>query len=289
MANNQHLDLIHKMEFPRGEAITLDVAAFDEAINNYGVEFVHWRAMSCPQGVTNKDDTTRNTHHDHRDCTNGYLYRRAGVLKMLFTGNGESRQFQDMGAYDGSTAQASARRFYDSDTKDFAYLSYGDRLYLREPTLLWPHWQYVQHDISGKDRLRYPAVKVEHLIDNDMREYHEGVDFKVQDGAIVWMEGRSPGIDPDSGNSDDARGRVYTAWYLFTPYWYVDHIGKAMRFVQAEDETGQRLATRMPMEVTLVRETQFEDRQKDDAEGKSNPRDMEEPEDGSFRGNSYGK
>jgi hypothetical protein len=53
--------------------ISFDLEAFDNAIFSYGTKLVHYRAMRCPIGVTDRNDI----HHsqaDHDGCSNGFMY-----------------------------------------------------------------------------------------------------------------------------------------------------------------------------------------------------------------------
>jgi hypothetical protein len=279
MANQYKPRHVYRQEFPAGEAHSMDADAFDDALRSQGAQFIHWRSMGCPQGMVNKDDTTRHTHADHSGCSNGYLYKCMGPITGLFTGNSSETQFQDPGAVDGSTVQVTFARDYDNKPGKMAYFSYADRFYLAEDSILYPHWEIMEYSVQGVDKLRFPATEVEHLIDSQMREYHQGVDFMLRDGNIVWVPGRGPGMDPDA---DGQRGRVCSVWYLYRPYWYLERLGKTARIIQTEDADGVRRATRMPVQATLVRETTFEDRERDDQPGRVNPRDQRQPPDGSF-------
>lgn len=273
---------ILKQEFPRGEAHSFDAGAFDEALRSQGVTLVHYRAMACPFGLAHKDDTTRRFHEDHPDCSNGYLYKKCGEITGLFTGNSSNPSFTDLGSVDGSTVTVTFPRKYDG-SEETIYVCQYDRFYLKEETVLWPHWEIIEHNLSGRDKTQWPAIKVEHLIDNRLVEYREGTEFEVRNGLIHWLAGeRRPGIDPDAG--DEQRGRPCTVWYLFRPYFYVQRLMHEGRFIQTEDEvTGERQVTRMPFQASLVREHVFENQQNNnDASSPTSAREMKGPRDGSF-------
>jgi hypothetical protein len=271
---------ILKQEFAHGEAHSMDAMAFDEALRSQGVTLVHHRAMLCPQGIIHKDDQVRRVHVDHPGCSNGYLYKKMGTVTAMFTENAASPQFQDIGQIDGSSVQVTFPRTYDL-TNERIYVNPFDRFYLFEEDILWPHYEFVEHSIGGRDRLRFPAVKVDHLIDNRMEEYRQDVDFGVDaTGQIQWLGARRPGVDQDT---EEGRGRVYMAWYLYRPYWYVQRLGKEGRLIQTENEAGERKVVRMPFQAHLVRETSFENEQRNDSPSSpESERAMRGPRDGSF-------
>src|SRR5258706_7722296 len=91
--------------FPEGETVDFDADAFDSAIQLKGVLFEHHKAMRCPVGIVDRDDTVRRPHEHHEGCSNGFIYTRAGVFQSLLTGNGLQSQFRDQGLADSSTAQ----------------------------------------------------------------------------------------------------------------------------------------------------------------------------------------
>lgn len=268
----------YPMNFPRGEAFSFDLKAFDEALASQGATFEHWRAMRCPAGMIDKNDTNRAVHVDHANCFNGYLYVRVGEVTFPLGNNSNKSQFQDGGVLDGSNATVTIPRFYDGG-RDQVYVAPFDRFVLKDKRLLWPHWETFEHNISGVDRLRWPAAQVKHLFDNRMESYHQDVDFEVQGGKIVWTGTRRPGVDPDAGL--EQRGRVCTAWYLYVPAWYVSRIAHEGRFVQAE-EGGERTTQRMQFQVEVTREYIFESRESDTDGVATDPQDQRRPRDGSF-------
>lgn len=281
--------------FIRGEAHTFDPLAFDEAIRSQGVELVHHRAMICPKGVIDKNDQIRRVHEDHAGCSNGFLYKPIGIIRALFVDNNANPNHADVGLLDGSRSSVTFPRFYDVDG-DYCqaentpiYIAPYDRFYLRETggNFLWPNWELVEHNLSGVDRLRYPAVKVENVIDSSLNEYKQGVDFDLVHGRIKWrltdVRARNPGSDPES---EALKGRVYTAWYLYHPYWYCDRITHEGRVVQIQDPlTGERRIEKMPMQVSLTRESVYEnstDTANTTDGTKPNLRANKAPRDGSF-------
>lgn len=80
--------------------------------------------------MTDLDDNQR-PHPDHEHCTNGFTFTKAGVVTGLFTGNNKRKTPDEIGFWDGSTAQVTLPRFYDeSETRVF--VSPYDRFYVDE-------------------------------------------------------------------------------------------------------------------------------------------------------------
>ena len=52
-------------------SVSFDPDAFDDALRAQGVQYVHWRAMRCPVGLTDRY-SERRVHDDHSGCSNGH-------------------------------------------------------------------------------------------------------------------------------------------------------------------------------------------------------------------------
>ncbi len=248
-------DFLLQQDFTRNEAHDFDVGAFTDAIQWKGVPLVHHRAMACPVGMVHKDDTNLRIHTDHPKCSNGFIYQRIGNLPALFMGNASNATANDTGFLDGSTVQVTLPRQYD-DVEREAFFAPFDRLYLADERQLWPHWEIIEHNPSGIDRLRWPAVRVENVMDNRGVEYKMDVDFTTQNGKLVWLDGgQRPGVDMDT---DEKRGRVCTVWYVYQPYFYIQRLMHDGRMVQNQEENGGRKVVRLPFQALLVREFVYE-------------------------------
>jgi hypothetical protein len=149
--------------FAPGLAVSFDPSAFDDAIRSQGVQLVHFRAMRCPVGLTDRYDQRR-PHDDHSGCSNGFIYTEAGTITCLFTGVTEDQKQNDVGLLDGSTVQVTAPRFYD-ETTDEVQITPFDRLYLLEDAVSVPHWQLVEAHATGRDKLSFPVVNVIDVMD----------------------------------------------------------------------------------------------------------------------------
>jgi hypothetical protein len=262
---------VYSTEMPNA-AVSFDVDAFDELIRSQGVTFVHWRAMRCPVGMIDPFDSRR-PHEDHSGCSNGFLYTKAGVITASFQGNGNQANVGELGVTDGSTVSVTMPRFYDG-TQTPVYMAPFDRLYLAEENLVVVNWQLFQADPLGRDKLNFPAVTVQDLVDSQAKRY-EQPDFEIREGRIVWLTGNRPGLDPETG-----KGLVCSIRYTYRPYWYVKTLVHEVRVSQAENPiTGAREIVRMPQAIVLQREYIFEKEDRDPESVKpDSPRQVQAPE-----------
>jgi len=158
------------------------------------------------------------------------------------------------------------------------YLAPFDRLYFADEEVLWPNWEVIEHNIAGKERLRFPAECCPEIVDSRNETYTQGVDYDVVGGGIVWRaDGRRPGVDMDT-----QKGRICTVWYLYRPYFYVSRLGHDGRVAQYEDENGERKVHRMPFQAQLTREIVYENQQVSDDETKQGSGEMPRSPDGSL-------
>ena len=267
--------MVSSMEFPERLGVSFDVDAFDDAIRSQGVKLLHYRAMRCPVGLIDRYDNRR-PDHDHSGCSNGFIYTKAGDLTALFTNNNKAPRQNDVGVVDGSTVQVTIQRFYD-DTVEPVYAAPFDRFYLNEEKIVVPTWQLFEANITGKEKLQFPAVKVQDLMSADGRKYTEGVDFQVKGGYIQWVSENRPTYDASRN-----KGQICSVRYLYRPYWYCQRMLHEVRVTQAEDRiTGQRMVQRMPQAMVLQREYVFE-KEESTQEGETSERQIPAPRDGGF-------
>ncbi len=249
---------------------------FDNAIQAHGVTLAHYRAMRNPVGMVDRFDSRR-PDPDHSGSSNGMLYTKAGCLMALFQGNTKDLRAQEGGLLDAATAQLTPHRFY-LDGVEQVYLHPMDRLYLEDEAILVTHQQLVETHVTGTDKLRFQAVKVQDLVDASGTRYEPGIDFSLVNGKVVWGSNR-PGIIPGTG-----KGVVYAVRFLYRPYWHVERLMHEVRVVTSENEfTGARTMVRMPQTAVVQREYCFESEAKDDeAKNPESPRQAPGPADGSF-------
>lgn len=269
--------LVNSLDFPQGQAVSFDIDAFDQAIQSQGVKLVHFRAMRCPVGLVDMYDGRR-PEHDHSGCSNGFIYTKAGELTALFTGNDRKSNELDVGIMDGSTVKVTVQRFYDG-TEEPVHVTNFDRFYLAEDAILVPTWQLFEANISGREKLQFPVIQVQDLMDNAGNRYEEGVDFEIRGGYVQWIGEKRPTYDPGRG-----RGQICAARYLYRPYWYCKQIVHQVRVAQAEDHfTGERTVYRMPQAMYLTREYIFEKEDKvEKPEDENTLAQVPEPRSGSF-------
>ena len=268
---------LHTMEFPEKQAVSLDLEALDNLVLSQGVPLVHWRAMRCPIGMADQSDNRR-VHADHSNCSNGYIYTRAGVAIGFFLSNAKSNKETAVGPLDAAGVRTTLTRFYQDEANagQPIYIAPFDRLYLEDSSIVVPTWETFEMDLTGKTKLHYPAVKVQDLVDSQGRFYQEGVHFTIEKGCLIWGEDR-PGMDPILN-----KGFICSVRYLYQPYWYAADLGHEIRVTQTEDElTGDRTVKRINQEIRLQREYFFEN-QEFSQEQPDNPRSIPVPKDGSF-------
>jgi hypothetical protein len=284
----QGANSIAQMQFKPGVSVAFDADAFDDAIRAHGVEFVHYRGMRNPAGMVEKFDSRR-PGEDHVGASNGLVYTRAGHFIALLTSNSKDLRAAADGQMDDARAQMTPTRFYEPAEAgepscecqpELIYLSPMDRLYLRDETVMVISQQLVEAHRTGLDRLRFPAIKVQDLMDADGHRYQQGVDFLVEDGNIRWTGANRPGLDDATG---EWRGKVYGIRYLYRPFWYVERMVHEIRVAQGTNGSGERITQSMPQSVFVVREHVFRNEKQDEkAPDPDSPRQVAAPTDGGF-------
>lgn len=259
--------------------ISPDVDEFSSAIRDHGIVLVHYKSMRCPIGVVDRYDS-RNDHSSHDDCSNGFMYEKAGEVTALFTNNQFNTTIQDLGNVDMGTVMVTFPRFYDStDGKEtpVIVLPY-DRFYLKDFDSYVANWQLVDSNLKGFDRLQYPATQIEFVVDSEGTRYKQDVHFVLQDGGIRWLDKGRPPFNPKTGQS-----AVYSARYLYQPFYYCKNLVHEVRVVRSDDAySGERKLTRMPYAAILQREIVFENEYRRSEKEKFDARDVKEPPNGSF-------
>jgi hypothetical protein len=277
MITEQTLADSYQLDDNPSESVHFDVDGFDNAIDKQGVSFVHFRAMPCPVGLSDRYDIRR-THEDHSGCSNGFLYQRAGKIVCPFSGNSKQVQLLDVGILTGSAVQITVPRHYTDKPGESVMLSQFDRLYLADNAALVIAMQRFEANATGLDRLQYPVVEVEHIVDSNGRSY-DHTDYTIESGMIRWTGANRPAPDPKTG-----KGQICSIRYRYIPYWYVDRLIHEIRVVQATNpETGIHGTVRMPYAALIQRENVFENEQNDpQAPNPDSPRQAAAPRRGSF-------
>ena len=266
------------MELP-SQAVSFDSNAFSEFLNLHGVRLIHHKALRCPVGMTDTDDNQR-PHTDHSGCSNGFIYYKAGVVTAAIQGNSNSQNTHDIGLIESSHVTATFPNYYDGTT-DQVVIAPFDRFYMDEQEqdtkIVVPTWHLQTTNQSRIDKLYYPVVSVEKLIDYRGEEYREGHDFCIENGQISWNGGRWPGYQLDV-----KRGSIYSVRYFYRPYFYCTRLLHEIRVAQVDTMEGRVLA-RMPVQCQLAREYCYTNEQNDSQAKDSNSlRQTPPPKDGGF-------
>jgi hypothetical protein len=256
------------------EAISFDTSAFDQMLRSQGVVFEHYRAIKCPIGLDDRFDV--HSHAGHDNCSNGFIYKFAGNITGFFSGNSSNSTLDDLGLIDGSTCQVTLPRYYDDkENEDEVAVQHYDRFYLKDVAGTSVNTQTVEAHVTGIDRLQYPAVKVEYVIDAHGIEYTND-DFRIVEGRIHWGQ-RRPHFDPKLN-----KGTTYAIRYRYTPFWYVKNLLHEVRLTRKIDfQLNKQVVVRMPHAVQLQREFVFENEERT-RNGPSDARDVKSPRSGSF-------
>jgi len=255
------------------EQMAMDPSALDNVVRGKGAPLIHFRALRCPVGLVDPTDVRR-PHPDHSGCSNGFLYVSIGRVTASLSSNATQQEKRDYGWYDGSTIVAVFPRFYDSDPAKRVLVKPYDRFYLEQEDLLTGTWDLTQRRKDGHaDRLEFPAVQVEHIIDSQSRRYGPE-DFEIiEAGDIQWKSNRGPAL-----------GQCYSIWYQYRPYYIVERLIHELRlfpthgFVDTNEIKMERLGFGAVLQREFVHRTQTPD---DQAPDKQNRQKLP-PEDDEF-------
>jgi hypothetical protein len=240
---------------------SFDPKSFDIFISGQGIEITHLKAIPDPTGMIDIGDSHASSQP--RSSSDGFKYIEAGKLTALFSSNSMYGNTDALGYLQNSTAYMTMPRFYTSCPDEAVIVSPYDKFYLADIEVKVVGRQFVEANYTGIDRLQYPAVCVEYVIDAKGNEYKENVDFKInEDGHIVWTGQRRPGY-----NEESRKGTVYSVRYRYTPYFIVNRLLHEIRVSQITDPVSyERKLERMPYQVEVMRENIFHDQnaQKED-------------------------
>lgn len=255
------------------ETVHFDPDAFDLNITSNGVPMMHYRAIKCPLGVTDKFDVR---DHGEHNCSHGYLYKYAGGVTVFFSNNSSNTAVKDLGVINNATTAITIPRMYDESNEEVA-VQYYDRFFLRDPVASSVNTQLIEAHITGVDRLQYNATSVEVVLDANGAEYDEN-DFIIENNRIKWVSQHRPQFDPKLN-----KGTIYSIRYRYVPFWYVKDMVHEVRVCRTVDmATGAIVTTRMPYGVILQREYLFESEEARTKENLSDNRDIKYPRSGSF-------
>jgi hypothetical protein len=220
---------------------TLSPEIFEQFINAQGVRMIHSRPVPCPY----VHDLTQPDHQPAcNQCFNGFLYYHPTEFVGAYMASNLERRFGMNGTWDLDQAQIIIPVH---DLKgEILDVQYFDQILLPDAPLV-RYYQRVEHSQSGIDRLQFPAVVVDFLIDNQGKRYRPDIDFVVKDGRIHWI-GDQPGWDPTLD-----RGQIFSVNYYTRPVFTVLQLPHHLRLAQTRSEIGQpNIQARFP-QLAVVR------------------------------------
>lgn len=246
--------------------IGVNPRAYEDLIRGHGIRMVQTKPIPCPS-----QKTLNGGDHDPacQRCHNGFIYYGETEFVGVFMGNSLQKNFGMNGVwdYDNATVILPAKDASGNEM-DFNYFDQ-----IRIPGKTVRYYQRVEASQTGVDRLHFPAVSVELLLDSSGLQYVEGVDFQIGDtGYIEWIGSRRPGYDLSIDS-----GHIYSIVYFTEPVFTIISLPHQIRSTQAMDESGTAVEERYPQLAGVRRD--FIPNQTGDGVGRA---DVAEPRDGSI-------
>jgi len=206
--------------------VTLNQNAYQELITSQGIRMFHSRPVPCPN--------VRNLHSpDHVPgcnlCFNGFLYYDQREFIGVFQGNTLDRRFGANGTWD--LDQASIIIPVKDQKKSIMDVQYFDQIVI--PDFSVRYYQRIEHSQTGIDRLQFPAVSLDFVIDSRGKPYRIGTDVIVDQGRLRWINNNRPGYDPTL-----RRGTIYSVNYYTAPVFSIVNLPHQLRMVQTEGPDG---------------------------------------------------
>jgi hypothetical protein len=232
---------LHQLPDEYQQYVGMNSEAFENQIQNRGIEMVHSKPLPCPNVLDpNSGDHSPNCNL----CDNGFVYYGHKKCKVVFMGNSNSRNFTMQGSMDVDQASLIIpTKYEDGSPLDVQFF---DRFVCPIKDFKIRYYQRVEYSQSMKDRLHFPAVSVDIIYDGTT-QYEEGRDFKVEDGYIRWISGgRNPGYDMDLD-----KGRVYSINYYTNPVFSVVSLPHQFRTAVELDKDGVPHYKRYPQLVSV--------------------------------------
>jgi hypothetical protein len=257
MAKPQFPIEVQQMEFPRGESVSFDVQAFDDAVAAHGPTFVHWQAMPDPIGLQGKFDSRRPDGVNNTNSFNGWYYVKMGELQAVLSGSTKEAKASAGGIVDAGIAQITPSTRYLCSSIEIprrVYLSPFDRFYLKDESIVVPRGELVEASITGIDKTAFPCEQVLAIVDADGIEYGPQ-DYTIVSGMIKWNSHRP------SYNVEVGKGKVYSVKYLLKPFFYVHRLVHELRLMQIIDPgTGERKVVQANQSAIVQREYLFQNK-----------------------------
>lgn len=267
--------LINQLEYQ----ISFDPRAFDLFIKSHGIWVTHYMAIPDPRGMASRGDN-RDVLSARPKDSDGFIYKKVADMQVLFTANTKYIDNKDLGEVAFSAAYMTMPRYYNGTTKE-VILSSWDRFFLKDIEIKVAEKQFIEATRDGIDRLHYPAVEVDAVVDSNGVFYDLGKDFSITSGGdIQWISQKRPGWNATTG-----KGTVYTVCYKYTPYFVVNRMMHEIRVAQITNPaTMKRNLERMPYQVQVFRENVYRDNKTENERLEVNPRVENSPEVGGALG-----
>lgn len=219
----------------------LDPKVFDELIQGHGIRMIHAKPIPCPNRRTL---TGRDHDPSCNKCHNGFLYFGHKEFIGVLMSNSNAKQFMLEGAYDVDQAVIAIPTTYTDGTE--IHTQIFDQFKIVGETV--SYYQLVEHASTGRDRLHFPATKIEKLVDWEFKEYYEGKDFHLDEfGYIVWDTPNRPMPNPEID-----MGGIYGVSYWCKPVFTIVQLPHQLRATQAVNSDGQTVQVRLP-QLAVVR------------------------------------
>lgn len=218
-----------------GLQVGMNPEAFQKLIEGKGVYMQISRPVPCP----NIKDLHTGDHDPSCDrCHNGMMYFGDKTFIGTFMGNNIQRQFEIQGQFDSEqvtiAVPTQAADGSDLDVQLFDQITLMDGNPVR-------YYQRVEANQSGIDRLQFPAISIEVIIDSTGNQYVADVDFTVYDGNVKWISTNRPGYDLTI-----EKGIIYSISYYCRPLFTVISLPHQFRTTQALGAEGKPYAQRYP-------------------------------------------
>lgn len=215
--------------------VGMNPEAFQKLIEGKGIKMVHARPLPCPNILD-----LHNGDHDPacNKCYNGMIYYGQKEFIGAFMGDSNNRQFMMNGQWDMEQVTIVLPTKYLDGTELDAQLF--DQISVQK-TMPVRYYQRVEHSQIGLDKLHFPAISVDHLMDASGKQYTPGVDFVVEDGHIRWTSQNRPDYNLSIG-----RGTIYSVNYYTIPVFTIIGLPHQFRTTQALDAQGKPYIERYP-------------------------------------------
>jgi hypothetical protein len=229
-------------------------ANFDQLLYNRGVNFIHKRAIPCPN-MLSLDSGNHDPNCPHCDG-NGFLYYNFNNIVGVFSSNQLEKMYEAQGVWEIGTAVLTMPTTYPDGTQ--ADFNTYDQLVMPDfEVRFWELKEYVPTS-TGKQKLRYPitenGIDAMYAVDtdNNLVLYEEGIHFNIVDGDIEWISGNTPPYD-----ATEERGEVLSISYYANPVYNVVQLLHETRVTQEMDENGNKIARRLPTSLLIKRDFLF--------------------------------